>query len=150
MATAVLIPGKEKRVYARHPWVFRSDIARTEGDFTPGDVVDIVSSKGKFLARGYYNPASQIALRILTYRQEPVDGAFISRRVREAVDYRRSFADLRSCRMIFAESDRLPALIVDSFGLDKDASVRFSLSENSFFGVTKKAMPKHRIMAQTR
>ncbi len=116
MATAVLIPGKEKRVYARHPWVFRSDIARTEGDFTPGDVVDIVSSKGKFLARGYYNPASQIALRILTYRQEPVDGAFISRRVREAVDYRRSFADLRSCRMIFAESDRLPALIVDSFG----------------------------------
>ena len=116
MATAVLIPGKEKRVYARHPWVFRSDIARTEGDFTPGDVVDIVSSKGKFLARGYYNPASQIALRILTYRQEPVDGAFISRRVRDAVDYRRSFADLRSCRMIFAESDRLPALIVDSFG----------------------------------
>ena len=116
MATAVLIPGKEKRVWTGHPWIFRSDIARTEGDFTPGDVVDIVSSKGKFLARGYYNPASQIALRILTYRQEPVDGAFISRRVREAVDYRRSFADLRSCRMIFAESDRLPALIVDSFG----------------------------------
>lgn len=116
MASAVLIPGKEKRVYARHPWVFRSDIARVEGDFIPGDVVDIFSSKRRFLARGYYNPASQIALRILTYRQEPVDSGFIFRRIREAVDYRRSFADLRSCRVVFAESDRLPALIVDSFG----------------------------------
>ena len=116
MASAVLIPGKEKRVYSRHPWVFRSDIARTEGECVPGDLVDILSSKGKFLARGFYNPNSQIALRIMTYRQEPVDRAFIFRRVREAVDYRRTFADLRSCRLIFAESDRLPALIVDSFG----------------------------------
>ena len=81
MASAVLIPGKEKRVYARHPWVFRSDIARVEGDFIPGDVVDIFSSKRRFLARGYYNPASQIALRILTYRQEPVDSGFIFRRI---------------------------------------------------------------------
>ncbi len=116
MAKAILIPGKEKRVWSRHPWIFRSDIARVEGAFTPGDVVDVVSSKGRFLAKAYYNPASQIALRIMTYRDEPVDRDFIFRRVREAVDYRRSFADLHSCRMIFAESDRLPALIVDSFG----------------------------------
>ena len=43
-------------------------------------------------------------------------GKWIARRVREAIDYRRAFADLRSCRLIFAESDRLPALIVDAFG----------------------------------
>ncbi len=116
MATAVLIPGKEKRVYSGHPWVFRSDIARVEGDFVPGDIVDVVSSRGHFLAKAFYNPQSQIALRVMSLRDEPIDRSFIFRRVQEAIDYRRSFADLRSCRLIFAESDRLPALIVDAFG----------------------------------
>ena len=116
MANAILIPGKEKRVYGGHPWVFRSDIARVEGDFTPGDIVSVYSSKGKFLAKAFYNPQSQISLRIMSLHDEPIDRAFIFRRVKEAVDYRRTFADLRSCRLIFAESDRLPALIADSFG----------------------------------
>ncbi len=116
MARTILIPGKEKRVWSRHPWIFRSDIDRVEGDFTPGDIVDIYSSKGRFLAKAYYNPASQIALRVMSYRDESIDRDFIFRRVKEAVDYRRTFADLRSCRVIFGESDRLPALIVDSFG----------------------------------
>ena len=108
MATAFLIPGKEKRVYSGHPWIFRSDIARVEGDFTPGDMVEVRSSRGRFLCKAFYNPQSQIALRIMTLKDEPVDRAFIFRRVKEAVDYRRTFADLRSCRMVFAESDRLP------------------------------------------
>ena len=116
MAKAILIPNRERRVQHGHPWIFRSDIDRVEGAFEPGDVVDVYSAKGRFVARAFYNPASQIALRVLTLREEPVDDAFIRRRVRQAIDYRRSFADLRSCRMIFAESDRLPALIVDSFG----------------------------------
>ena len=117
MAKAFLLPGKEKRVYSCHPWVFRSDISRVEGAYLPGDIVDIVSSKGRFLARGYYNPNSQIALRIMTYcENEPVDRAMIFRRIHEAVEYRRTFADLKSCRLVFAESDRLPALIVDAFG----------------------------------
>ena len=116
MASAILIPGKEKRVLGGHPWVFRSDISRVEGNVTPGDIVKVISSRGHFLAKAYYNPQSQIALRIMTLKDEPVDDAFIHRRVKEAIDYRRAFADLRSCRLIFAESDRLPALIVDSFG----------------------------------
>ncbi len=116
MTKAILKPGKEKRVYTFHPWIFRSDIDRIEGICEPGDIVDIMSSKGRFLARGFYNPNSQIALRIMTYSEEPVDREFIFRRVHEAVEYRRTFADLESCRLIFAESDRLPALIVDAFG----------------------------------
>ena len=67
------------------------------------------------MAKAFYNPQSQISLRIMSLHDEPIDRAFIFRRVKEAVDYRRTFADLRSCRLIFAESDRLPALIVDSF-----------------------------------
>ena len=114
-AKAILRQGREKRVYSMHPWIFRSDIERISGDCKPGDTVDIVSAKGRFLARGYYNPNSQIALRIMTYRDEPVDRALIFRRIHEAVAYRRTFADLKSCRLVFAESDRLPALIVDAF-----------------------------------
>ena len=113
---AILKPGKEKRVYSFHPWIFRSDIDRVEGSFSPGDMADVFSSKGRFLARAFYNPQSQIALRVMTYQEESVDRDFIFRRVREAIEYRRSFADLKSCRLVFAESDRLPALIVDSFG----------------------------------
>ena len=90
MANAILIPGKEKRVYSGHPWVFRSDIARVEGDFTPGDIVSVYSSKGKFLAKAFYNPQSQISLRIMSLHDEPIDRAFIFRRVKEAVDYRRT------------------------------------------------------------
>ena len=114
--TIQLKPGKEKRVYTLHPWVFKSDIDKELNGCTAGDIVDIISSKGKFLARGYYNPNSQIALRIMTYNEEEaVDRALIFRRIHEAVEYRRTFADLRSCRLVFAESDRLPALIVDAF-----------------------------------
>ena len=117
METKVILqPEKEKRLWTRHPWIFRSDIHTVEGEYVPGDIVRIYSHKERFLAKAFYNPNSQISLRIMSYRDEPIDRDFIFRRVHEAVEYRRSFADLRSCRLIFAESDRLPALIVDAFG----------------------------------
>jgi len=115
-AQVILKPGKEKRVRSMHPWVFRSDIDKVNGEYEPGDMVDVHSFRGQFLARAFYNPQSQIALRVMTYRQEPVDRSFIFNRVHEAIRYRRAFADLKSCRLIYGESDRLPALIVDSFG----------------------------------
>lgn len=125
MATAYLFPNKEARVYAGHPWVFRSDIARVDGNVTDGDVVAVRSSRGKFLAMALYNPKSQIALRIMSRHDEKIDRDFIIGRVNKAIEYRRLFADLKSCRMIYAESDGLPAMIVDSFG---DVLVMQSLS----------------------
>ena len=117
MNTAVrLFPEKEKRLYSRHPWVFRSDIDRIDSNVIPGDIVRVCSSKGKFLARAFYNPNSQIALRVMSWKDEEIDRKLIFQRVHEAIDYRRSFTDLKSCRLIFAESDRLPALIADAFG----------------------------------
>ena len=83
-------------MYSGHPWVFRSDIARVEGNFTDGDVVRVLSDRGKFLAMAVYNPRSQISLRVLSRHDEPIDGAFIRARVRRAVAYRRLFADLKS------------------------------------------------------
>lgn len=116
MATAVLLRGKEQRIYSGHPWVFRSDIARVDGDFQDGDVVRVASDRGQFLAMAVYNPRSQISLRVLSRREEPIDRAFIQNRVRRALDYRRPFCDFRSARLIFAESDGLPAVIADAFG----------------------------------
>ena len=115
MATAVLHKGKERRIYSGHPWVFRSDIARVDGSWQNGDVVRVTSDRGLFLAMAVYNPKSQISLRILNRREEPIDSAFIARRVQRAIDYRRTFADLKSCRLLFAESDGLPAVIADAF-----------------------------------
>ncbi len=116
MATAILLPGKEQRVYSGHPWIFKSDISRIKGNWHEGDVVRVESDRHRFLAMAVYNPRSQIALRILTRHDEKIDADFIHSRVKRALDYRRSFADLSSCRLIFAESDGLPAVIADQFG----------------------------------
>ena len=107
--------GREQRVLGGHPWVFRSDIEREDGA-ADGLPVRVLTSAGRFLAMAVYNPRSQISLRVLSRRDEPIDGAFIRGRVHRALDYRRRFADLNSCRLIFAESDGLPAVIADKFG----------------------------------
>lgn len=107
--------GREQRVLGGHPWIFRSDIEREDGA-ADGLPVRVLTAAGRFLAMAVYNPRSQISLRILSRRDEPIDGAFIRGRVRRAVDYRRRFADVGSCRLIFAESDGLPAVIADKFG----------------------------------
>ena len=107
--------GREQRVLGGHPWVFRSDIEREDGA-ADGLPVRVLTAAGRFLAMAVYNPRSQISLRILSRRDEPIAGAFIRGRVRRALDYRRRFAALNSCRLIFAESDGLPAVIADKFG----------------------------------
>ena len=115
MPRAYLKPTRERRVEQGHPWVLRSDIDRVEKTANPGDVVDLHAARGKFLGRAYYNPASMITLRMLTREDEPIDRDFFYRRVQRAYDYRKAFCDINSCRLIYGESDFLPALIVDKF-----------------------------------
>ena len=116
MSRITLLPGKEKRVLNHHPWVFRSDIEKVDNEIRPGQIVSVHAHNGRFLSKAFYNPASQIALRNMSWKDEPIDDAFIRAQIHQAIAYRRTFADLRSCRLVFAESDFLPALIVDSFG----------------------------------
>ena len=115
MAKAILRPTREARVRSGHPWVFSSDIEKAQGEFEPGDVVNVESSKGTFLGQAFYNPNSQIALRMLTYRDENVDKEFFKNRIKTAWEYRQRFCDINSCRLVFSESDFLPGLIVDKF-----------------------------------
>lgn len=116
MAKAILVKGKEDRVIYGHPWIFKSDIDKIQGNFEPGDVVDVYSSKNRFLGRGYCNPKSQITIRMLTSFHEEINRDFLYKRISSAWEYRKKVADPDSCRVVYAESDFLPALIVDKFG----------------------------------
>lgn len=115
MAKLVVNLKGRRRIEGGHPWVFASDIIHTDTGIDPGDVVDVFGEGDRFLGRGYYNPKSQISLRMLTRQDEPIDAAFIETRVKHAIDYRARLGVLHACRLINAESDFLPALIVDKF-----------------------------------
>ena len=115
MTKITLRKTRETRVRGGHPWLYASEIERVEGESAAG-VAEVYSAKGTFLARALYNPASQIALRILTTHDEPIDADFFARRVRTAWEYRQRFCDVNSCRAIYAEADFLPGLVVDKFG----------------------------------
>ena len=106
------------RVANGHPWVFGNELnEKREGDPQPGDIVELFSSNGSFVGRGYYNPASQIQIRLLTRdRAEMIDAAFFRRRIAEAWAYRQQLGYRQNCRLIFGEADGLPALIIDKFG----------------------------------
>ena len=125
MATLTLRKTRETRVRGGHPWIYASEIEKVEGAFENGDVVDVRDFRGKFIGRGFYNPNSQISLRILTRNDEPCDREFFARRIQDAWDYRRRLCDPQSCRLIYSESDFLPGLVVDKFG---DVLVLQSLS----------------------
>ncbi|MGI6173841.1 MAG: class I SAM-dependent rRNA methyltransferase [Christensenellales bacterium] len=122
---AYLRKTRDSRVRSGHPWIFASDIERTEGNPQPGDVVEVRSCAGTFLGKAFYNPNSQISLRMLTQHDEDVNGDFFKRRIEEAWRYRQRFCDTMSCRLIYGESDFIPALIVDKFS---DVLVLQSLS----------------------
>lgn len=125
MATVTLRKTRETRVRGGHPWIYASEIEKVEGSFENGDIVDVQDFRGKFIGRGFYNPLSQISLRILTRNDEPCDRAFFARRIQDAWDYRKLVCDPDSCRLIYSESDFLPGLVVDKYA---DVLVLQSLS----------------------
>lgn len=125
MAKVTLRKTRETRVRGGHPWIYASEIEKVDGAFENGDIVDVLDFRGKFIGRGFYNPQSQISLRILTRNDEPCDRDFFARRIRDAWDYRRLLCDPMSCRLIYSESDFLPGLVVDKFA---DVLVLQSLS----------------------
>ncbi len=110
--------GRERRVRAGHLWIYTGEIARVDDGVAAGDQIEVADSRGRFIGRGYYNPSSTIAVRLLTRRrEEQVDASLIRRRIADAVAYRRRFyAAGESCRLIASEGDWLPGLTVDRYG----------------------------------
>lgn len=117
MAKLILKPGKERSLLRRHPWVFAGAIAQASGRLPPGGTVAIHADDGRFLARAAYSPASAIRARVWTFDEaEPVDHAFIKRRIQRAVALRRELvSDTGATRLVFGEADGLPGLIVDHY-----------------------------------
>lgn len=118
-AYLTLKKGREKPVINRHPWIFSGAIADLSSEPESGNIVDVVASDGRWLARGYYNPHSQIRLRILTWNNEQeIDDDFWSDRLERAVAGRNLLAfdpDTTAYRLVNAEADSLPGLIVDRY-----------------------------------
>ncbi len=109
--------GREKPILNRHPWVFSGAIVEVRGDPAPGDLVTVTTQTGVFLGRGYWNARSQIQVRLLTWEDEPIDRAWWARMINRAIRARRSYARTHSAyRLINAENDFLPGLIVDRYG----------------------------------
>ncbi|WP_274651935.1 class I SAM-dependent rRNA methyltransferase [Paenibacillus humicola] len=116
-AKAVLAQGRKKRLEQGHPWVYGNEIANMEGDAQPGDLVDLVNHQGRYLATGYWNPQSQIAVRIVSYKPlDAMDAAFFRERLELCAQHRARFVRSRDCRLVYGEADFLPGLIVDRFG----------------------------------
>ena len=104
------------RVVSGHPWIFGNELSDSEGEAAPGDIVDVYSPGGSFVGKGYYNPASQIRVRLLTRdRDDVIDAAFFHRRISEAWAYRQQLGYVENCRLVFGEADGLPALVIDKF-----------------------------------
>ncbi len=114
----VVDPKGERSLRAGHPWVYDNVISGTAGEFTNGCITDVVSEKGTYLGSGLYSKNSKIRVRVLTDNANETFGdAFFARRVKYAVDYRKTVMrdDLDACRLIFGESDGLPGVTVDLF-----------------------------------
>lgn len=104
------------RVRSGHPWIFSSDVTE-RGAATPGDAVQVVDPNRRPLGVAHYSSSSQICLRMLSSRVEEVDAAFFERRLAEAEAHRRLVVrDTSAYRVVHAEADLLPALIVDRYG----------------------------------
>ena len=121
MAFVIIKPKRDKSLQRKHPWVFSGALAKTKGHPGSGDTVDLVNARGGWLGRGAYSPKSQITVRLWTFdEKEAVDEAFFRRRLERALANRREMKKrlwLSACRLVNAESDGLPGLIVDQYGL---------------------------------
>ena len=109
--------GEELDVRAGSLWIYDNEIDWADDICRDGDVVEVLDSRMKFLAWGFFNSRSKITVRILTRdRTEQVDAAFFRRRLETAWRCRRSLGFDNACRVVFGESDGLPGLTVDKFG----------------------------------
>jgi len=118
IAHVALKPGKERPVLNGNPWIFSGSVARIGGYDFPGQLCDIVTSGGDFLAVGYVNKESKITCRVLSREQRTIDRDFLDGRIMRAVKLRSMVIpeNTDAYRIINSEGDFLPGLIVDRYG----------------------------------
>lgn len=115
----ILAPGKEKFIDRHHPWIFSGAIRRKCGDPNEGDLVDVVSASGEWLAVGHYQDES-IIVKVLSYDTPEIDDNWWKDRLLQAIGYRKALGvfddpDKNVFRLIHAEGDFLPGLVADYY-----------------------------------
>jgi 23S rRNA (cytosine1962-C5)-methyltransferase len=104
-----------ERLRAGHLWVYRSDVRSASAE--AGSVVRLTDERGRYQGRAFYSDKSQIAVRLLTREDVPIDRAFLTERIRRAAAYRKTVVDnTETYRLVYGEADLLPSLIVDCYG----------------------------------
>ena len=119
MHKVYLKPGKEESLKRFHPWIFSGAISKIDGEPQEGEVVDVYASNKTFIARGHFQIGS-IAIRVLSFKQEPIDLDFWKRKLMTAYQVRRSIGIAESpttntFRLVHGEGDNLPGLVVDIY-----------------------------------
>ena len=140
--TQVIITNKgKKHLESGHPWVFEGEVIEVKGNYTNGDIVDVLSLDNKYLGSGFINSNSKIRVRIISTNANDIfDESFFERRLRYAYQYRKTVMgkDINNCRLIFGEADQLPGLTIDRFndilvsqslslGIDKQKDIIYNL-----------------------
>ncbi len=124
MYSVYLKKGEEKRILTGHAWVYANEVAKIEGKDKNGSLASVFTHDGKFIGKGYINHLSKILVRIFIRDENQVDDKeFYMERLKRANDFRQKLGYDNAYRMVFAESDNLPALIVDKY--DEYLSVQF-------------------------
>jgi len=112
-----LKPGRDKKMRSNYPWVQRGEILRIEGEAENGSLASLRDCKGEFLGVGTYNGLSRFPFRILTTSEEPIDRHYYAKRFREALAHRElTMPGITARRVVYAEADKVPGLIVDQYG----------------------------------
>lgn len=114
----ILKKGKEKPVLGFHPWIFSGAIDSVEENINAGDIVQVESAAGDFLGLGYFNPGSQITIRMLAFEKTKIDSDFFRKKIEAATTLRRRHilsGDTNACRLINSEGDGLPGLTADLY-----------------------------------
>jgi 23S rRNA (cytosine1962-C5)-methyltransferase len=117
MARVILKPEKDRKLRSFYPWVYTDEIESVEGNAGPGEVVQVEDARGEFVGRAFFNARSHIPVRMLTLGPEiRIDQAFIEERLIASSRRREGrIANTNALRLVHAEADRLPGLVVDRF-----------------------------------
>jgi len=142
----ILKKGKEKPVLGFHPWIFSGAIDSVDESIAAGDIVQVESASGDFLGLGYFNAASQITVRMLTFQKEVIDSDFFEKKIRNAFNLRKEHVlnpSTNACRLINSDGDFLPGLVADLYhnvlvvqfstaGMEKQKNILLPLLEKDF------------------
>ncbi len=142
----ILKKGKEKPVLGFHPWIFSGAIDSVDEALQTGDLTCVESSSGDFLGTGYFNPKSQITVRMLSFEKAVIDNVFFEKKIGAAITLRKSRIldhQTNACRLINSEGDFLPGLVADLYhdvlvvqfltaGMEKQKEILLPILENLF------------------